>query len=290
MIALLAATVIQGQLSFRSSNGAFELWNFDSATFEPPLSAQSPPTLHGIATGRPFFLRWLDRGIELEGRTGEVTAARSPEGEYALTFAQIGGGITLSQDSQRADAFFKRVSADWQKLVLTTDRIDLTGTSEQSTVAMAGRFQIEATSHRTRGRETTDQNIQAVASSGTVTFLTNPRDMDAIREGTILGPIQVTLDRTVWIGSQPKRGTHLEGGADRLDIDFISPKRTMTLTGNVSVKGHSDAYSGDTRAAKAVITFGPDGQITSIEMTGSPTTTQLKPHSGGQSARRGSRS
>ena len=71
--------------------------------------------------------------------------------------------------------------------------------------------------------------------------------------------------------------TDLTASADAMALDFTAAEHSITLTGNVDVKGTSDVYAGYTKAANAVIFFGADWKVTRIEMTGSPTESNIRP-------------
>lgn len=285
-------------LVFRSPSGAFELWDFDTVAWEAPREAGHPPTMHAEVRGKAFRLRWRDRGIDVSGRTGTVDADRTAAGNFFITRAGLAGGVSIHRDTRLADEFAAEqakaagspspeANPNHSSLTLTTEALSYAGDADGGTVTMGAAFDLDSRSHRAtsasvkgspnqRAPLTIDDQLTLRGADGTVTFATDARDVNALRTGHVSMPVVHLVRKAVQDG-KALPDSIVDASADRMDLDFLSANRTLTLTGNVVVNGSAEVYAGTTKASKAIITFGPDGRITRIEMTGSPTETNVKP-------------
>jgi lipopolysaccharide export system protein LptA len=101
-----------------------------------------------------------------------------------------------------------------------------------------------------------------------------------IQTGTISGPVQVQIDRTeTATGKAPER-TLLNGEADQVELD-LKPQRTITLTGNVKVRGESGLYLGTSEGDTVVIFLDESLKPIRVRVTGSPTKSTLRDKSAG---------
>jgi lipopolysaccharide export system protein LptA len=291
----LAIALQQNFVSFESTTHAFRLENFDR------VYTELDGTLRGEVSGKPFALHWRDRGIVVSGRSATVQAKQNGVGDYVLTSANIGGSASISQDTQTAYQFAVETAkagnttpppapVDRSQMTVTSDALSYAGDDKQGTITIPGAFVFTRQAHTVgtvtkkaekgsvakkaeKVPQVSDDNMQLHASSGTLTFAAEPKDIDSIRSGVLEGPITAHMVRDSVTNGQPDPQSVIDAAADH--AEFSGDSHTLTLTGNVAVDGKEDVYAGSARAAKAVITFGPRGRVLRIELTGTPTETKI---------------
>lgn len=252
--AALLALALRQEPMYVGPGGAFVVLAADRVLVQPG-------GLRVEADGSPLHLQLRDQGFDLQSKRGGADAKPGPKGGYVLTSARAEGQVTLQRKS----------TPDQPSWTLTTEQLTYTGRSDEGDVGSPGAFHLVAKSNAKTGAST----FQLRGASATLTLsLTN--EADPLRTANVAGPVWMKIERTLADGVQ-----EVEGTGDRLDLDFTGATRTITLSGHVAFTGNANGYAGTFHGAKAVLTFAEDGTVASVELTGSPTETQIKPNKKG---------
>lgn len=244
--AALFALALQQEPMYVGPGGAFVVLTADRVLVQPGA-------LTVEANGSPLHLQLRDQGFDLRAKRGGAEATSNGNGAYVLTSARAEGAVTLQRN----------LAPDQPSWTLTTEGLAYAGTSETGAIESPGAFQIVSKSNAKPDPTT----LQLRGTSASLTLRLANR-ADPLQTGRVAGPVWMKFER----GSE-----ELEGNGDRLDLDFTGAARTITLSGHVAFTGHASGYAGTFHGAKAVLTFAEDGTVASVELTGAPTETQIKP-------------
>gem|GEM_PF-4877064 len=302
VLASLALATQAGYIHLKGPRGEFDIE--DIAT----VSATNPMGVGKIAvTGHPFHLFWRDRGFQanatsLDGETG----VDSKSGEYYLQTAKLSGNASVVTDSEAASAYqakqtgTKNPSPGHVRLSLASEIIDYAGDAEVGTATLPQSFvatwaktgEESVLLNKVKHARRYDEDLEVHGVSGNIEFDTLANAANPLRKGTVIGPATFKLTKTSTLDANPEPNTTINGVADRIDLDFVSPTKTVTLTGNVHFEGSGftyaetkngpapQTYTGSMQASRAVLTFGADGQLERIDMDS--VVTNIKPQGGGR--------
>jgi len=252
----------------------------------------------------PAVVAWKDAGMTLSAYSIEgETGGDEKSGQLFVKSATIQSNAVATLDSQAADSYAlehaKEIGApqpppdpEIKRLQVTSPLLTYAGDPKVGKITVPQDFNTtgffhgsqEVTVKGTKGTRVYDDHVEAHGSSGNLEFLTHATESTPIRKGTIMGPVVFKYRRDAKIDGKAERPTTYNLTADRLDIDFLSAKHTITVTGNVRFDGESQGYKGSGSGAKAVLTFGPGGDLEGFTMEG-PTETNIKPQKSGSGGR-----
>lgn len=304
-IALMSASLVAqgGYIHLHGPHGEFDIEGFATVT------ASNPSGPGQIAlSGRPVRVFWREKGLQASGNSlkGE-TGVDAKSGEYYLKSGQFSGGVKLESDSDAAyDYLSKHPDAGPApsrvprvQFGLSSEVIGYQGDSNVGSINLPERFTgtwskqgVETVKVNGAGHQRQfEERFATTGVSGEFAFNTLASGADPLRTGTIQGPATFKVTRTSMLDSKSEPNTTVDGTADRIDFDFLSAAKTVTLTGNVHFDGTGftypakgplvpQVYTGSTQASKAVITLGEDGEIERVDMEG--VVTNIKPQGGGR--------
>lgn len=286
-------------IRLKSATGGFDIENISKLAVENPFGP-GKVTL----TGNPVQIFWRDAGGSLTANSivGE-TALDEKSASYYLKSADMSGKATAVFDSDDSYAYLaQRLKEAGQpvppqnpskaRLSFTADAYHYSGNFDLGTITFADSFQGNWVEHEVepidvKGKTANriiDQTLDVRGGTGSLEIYTHPdADSSPVRQGFVTGTPTVTYSKQSTLDGKPAPGTNVTGKADRIDIDFVSNVHTVTLTGHVEVNGVADGYTGSASGTKAVLTFGPTGQLQTIYMEGSPTVSTIKPSKSGGS-------
>ncbi len=298
-LVLLSGFALAGQngIEFRvhGKEGAF-LLRGERFSASPPFGPG-----HITFSGKPALLSRLDSGVEVKAESidGE-TAIDEQSGDLFLKSADVAGGASFTQSTEDAIAYAREqakaggvemppVGTDRQRISITSPTLHYSGNAMVGTLEVPSGFRGAMVTHLTtpveeNGRKherIADTNAEITGASGVAEFFVPSTSPSPLRKGTVLGPATFKFSSHSTLDGKPELPTDLHGHAGRIDLDFLSKAKTITLTGSVEIEGVSQGYRGSLTASKAVLTFGVDGTLERIDMEGS--TTNIKPQKSGGS-------
>jgi hypothetical protein len=244
-------------------------------------------------SGNPATVESRLQGMTLQGSkaSGVVAPARSEKEPAFIKSLTVDGPAVLTLDSammyqaqRETAALFKTKAPDaptsTDTAKLTTDRFIYSGTGTKGVFTIPDPFQIEARSEGQTPSLQYQQSMTATGSKATINLDPAALSTIPIQTGTISGPVKVQIDRTeTATGKAPER-TLLNGEADQVELDLKS-QRTITLTGNVKVRGESGLYLGTSEGDTVVIFLDESLKPIRVRVTGSPTKSTLRDKSAG---------
>ncbi|HVT11614.1 MAG TPA: hypothetical protein VHE55_05060 [Fimbriimonadaceae bacterium] len=297
----MAAPQDQGPsyIRLKGPSGDFAIENLSSFSAENPFG----PGKVTLA-GNPVRIFWRDAGMALTANSvvGE-TALDSATRNYYLKSADISGNATTTFDSDESERYRIKKAKDAGlpalppseakgRLTLMSDAYRYVGNYDIGTFTLAHAFvgtwtatgSFEATDNDKPAMLNFDDTADVHGGNGSIeTFTHLMPGTSPLRKGFVTGSPTFTYTRKWSLGGKPMPDKTVYGKADRIDIDFLSAKHTITLTGHVELSGQSDGYSGSAIGTLAVITFGPNDEVDEIHMEGTPTVTNIKPIKSGGS-------
>lgn len=245
-------------------------------------------------TGKPVHLESRSGGLLILGNSLSGEAKRDAKSKsYTIEKADVDGDAVLIRDSRKAQQFLieskllEKLTPTQSSFRLDSASFGYVGSLTAGTLTIPSKLRIRLNSEGTQEIVQADKStktksftrsVDLTGSSGLVTFyqLTEGQPL-LVEGGRIQGPVQFVIK-----GSEQMQGekeptlTDVSGTADMLSFDFKSPKKTMTLSGNVHLIGTGATYSGQANANSLVVTLDDALQPISYDFDGSPAITKIK--------------
>jgi hypothetical protein len=283
--AILLIATMQGRTLYEDPTRSIRIYGYTEA--EGGTTAQGDFEFKMI--GKPAVVESRLQGLMVSGPSiaGTVAPGPSPGEPAFIRDLAIDGGAKLRLDSdlryqglvetsKRLGTPVPGVPPTKDVAILQAPRFAYVGTSASGTVTIPDPFTMEANSAGKAGEGTFTQSITATGTKGTLQIVPQDSDQLPIRTGEISGPVQVDVVREeAHPGKPAPEVTRINGVADGITFD-LREQRTITLRGNVRIRGESGLYLGTSEGDMVVITLDETLKPIRIRVTGDPTKSTLR--------------
>jgi hypothetical protein len=266
----VATAGLQDRLVYRDPARSLMLYNFDTYSID-----HGDGTILFKGTGEPLTIVARESGLTMRGNS-TTGSARFHNGTYVLEQAETIGNSQIVLDSRERDAFLnernltQEIQEGQTRATLTSSRMLWRTQNDLGRAIFPEPLRLVASSQS----ETDTQTWTFSGLSADVLFAASGESAQTWpREGTIEGPIEFSLSST-------SHG-EAEGRADRLVLGVKGAHRTLTMSGNVQVRGTGRTYAGESHASQVVVVLNDDMQPIRYEFLGQPATTRIRPAGGG---------
>ena len=290
------AAVPQGRLLYQSAKGDFSLSNFSQGTADFDLEKHST-SFKG--EGKPARLSAPDRGLDVSAPSMSGTLFEEAGKSPVISKLDASGGVTVSMDTEKADAYLKSAGKPLPKrpettvATFTSDVVAYHGERSLGTMEFAEPFKGAIRSSGTRSVvpkagaapviEAIQQTFQFSAQKGEITLDPEGTGNAAkvLKTGSFEGQVHFHIVRnSMRAGLEKPSVTDVTADARKGKFDFTGTERKIELIGNVVITNTGD-FSGRMEADSATIYVDENLKVTRIQTTGSPIQSRFSQPGGG---------
>lgn len=256
--------------TYRDRRGDMQLRQFASSSIQA-TGAAGKRVLNfrvraDLSKGAQVLGTWRSKGMELFADDLSGTADEQVGGIFVLRSANVVGSVkmTVSQTTGTLDARTNRLQ------FAAGAAEDIVTLPEPLTLFQSGAPKGEA-------EKATSQTLRVTAKEGRLALDPDAKAKDRLRRATLTGSVRVIVRRV------SKLNTQIDARADEAVITRSATETKIVLTGKVTMDGFDESNIGSVRGAtRAEVVLDASNEVKSIDVTGGPATTTLRPAGGTQ--------
>ncbi len=242
----IAPTLLGAGVSFRDTQGNMSLTNLTRW-----ISKRAAAKTIGFeGAGRPFLGVWKSQGMRVNGNTLSGTAVEGSKGYY-LSKLDAAGNVRVALVPVGRNV-------KQEETIITGSRFEFEGNETDGKATLTGGVRVV-------NRVGIQREIIFTGTRADLTLNLRPGTETPVTLAQVAGPITFRL-----VDKERPKVLVVDGSASRVDYKPNENGSTVTLTGNVIVKGEEGSGGGEMSADRVVIELDAKGEVTSMTAEGNP--------------------
>jgi len=210
------------------------------------------------APGRPVRVSDSQSGTTFTAATAMTVIVGSQQGKSKVTSINAEGAVTFTRSDDRGGTTMTGSGAMYRS------------DNAEGDLTIAGPVAIRGTDSVAKR----DYNATGSRLVARTTAIETAKGPDSLYTAALAGPVRFEGTSVA--------GERIVATGDRLDIDNRRKPSTVTLTGNIKIVSTGGPNEGDVSGmSRLVITLNEKNEVATIEGTGNPTRTVIRPQGGG---------